>query len=173
MLRSIARGSPGTIWRRIYNVPNPAAGVDITFNVPPHRAWQLLGVSVTLTASAIAGNRLPSLTLRDSANVPLAQIVSPTAITANLAPRVSWVTGAGAANVVAASFATLTLPTPWYMLPAESLTITGHTDAGDTWSNCRVTVIETNTGDPDYIDSIAQGIMDHGQAIFELVNGER
>lgn len=173
MLRQIARGSPGTLWRRIYNVPNPAAGVDIAFAVQPHRAWQLLGVSVTLTASASAGNRLPSLILRDAANVTLAQIVSPTAITATLAPRVSWVTGVGAANVVAATFATLTLPAPWYMLPGESLTITGHTDAGDTWTNARVTVLETNTGDPDYIDSLAQGIMDHGQAIFELVNGER
>lgn len=170
MLRSIARGSPGTIWRRIYSIANPAAGVDITVPVPPHRAWQLLGVSVTLTASASAGNRLPALTLRDASNVTLAQIVSPTAITATLAPRVSWVTGLGAANVVAASFATLTLPTPCYMLSAESLTITGHTDAGDTWTNCRVTVIETNTGDPDYIGALERGILDHAQAIYELVH---
>lgn len=169
MLRTIARGSPGTLWRRIYSVPNPGAGNDITVPVPAHRAWQLLGVSVTLTASAIAGNRLPALTLRDGSNITLAQITSPTAITANLAPRVSWVTGVGAANVVAASYAILTLPSPWYMLDAESLTITGHTDPGDTWTNARITVLETNTGDPDYIGSIERGILDHAEAITELI----
>lgn len=170
MLRQIARGYPGTLWRRIYTIPPTAAGVDITYSVPPHRAWQLLGVSVTLTASPTAGNRLPSLILRDNEQVTLAQIVSPTAITANLAPRVSWVTGAGAANVVAASFATLTLPTPWYMTPGESLTITGHTDPVDVWSAGRITVLETNTGDPAFEESIERNILDRIAAFDALID---
>lgn len=170
MLRQIARGSPGTLWRRIYNVANPGANNDITVPVPAHRYWDLLGVSVTLTADATAGNRLPALSLLDASGVVLAEIVSPTAITANLAPRVSWVPGLGAANVVAASFATMPLPSPCYMGPAESLTITGHTHTGDTWTNCRVTVLEVQQGDPDYIDAIGRGILDHAEAISELIN---
>lgn len=170
MLRTIARGAPGTLWRRIYSVPNPGANVDITFPVPAHRYWELLGVSVTLTADSTAGNRLPALSLLDASGVVLAEIVSPTAITATLAPRISWVPGVGAANVVAATFAVLTLPSPCYMGPAESLTITGHTHSGDTWTNCRVTVLETNTGDPDYIGAIAQRIEDHAEALYELTH---
>lgn len=171
MLRQIARGAPAPLWRKIYAVPNPGAGNDITISVEPHKAWQLLGVSVTLATSSTAGNRLPALTLRDAGNITLASIVSPTAITASLAPRVSWVTGVGAANVVAASFAVLTLPTPWYMLPGESLTITGHTHASDAWTDCRLTVLETNTGDPQYRANLEQGIVEHAQAIAELSEG--
>jgi hypothetical protein len=131
----------------------------------------VLGVSVTLNASATAGNRLPALSLLDASGVVLAEIVSPTAITANLHPRVSWVPGIGAANVVAATFATLLLPSPCYMGPGESFTVTGHTNASDTWTDCRLTVLEVNTGDIDYIGAISQGIADHAQAIAELVEG--
>lgn len=168
MLRTIARGSPGTLWRRIYSIASPAAGVDITVPVPAHKAWQLLSVSVKLTASAVAGNRLPALTFKDSDGVTTGIIASPTAITANLAPTFAWMPGIGAAVVVAASYGVLTLPDPCYMLPQESFTITGHTDPGDAWSLCRVQVLETNTGDPDYIQSIQRDVYDHAEALYEL-----
>lgn len=168
MLRAVARGTPGTLWRRIYNVPNPAAGADVAFAVPAHKAWQLLGVSATLTASAIAGNRFPALTFLDVGGIPLGKIACPTAIVASDAPVVSWLPGVGAATVVPAAYASLTLPADWYMLTQESLTLTGHTDVGDQWSNIRVTVLETNTGDPDYIANLARGIEDHLDAIAEL-----
>lgn len=170
MLREVARGAPGTLWRRIYNVPAPAAGVDVTFPVPQHRAWRLLGVSARLAASAVAGNRFPTLTLLDSSGVSLGKIASPTAVTATLTNDVSWLPGVGAATVVAAAYSALTLPEEWYMLPAESLTITGHTGVADQWSNIRVTVLETNTGDPDYIAAGARRIEDHIESLYELTH---
>lgn len=170
MLRAVARGTPGTLWRRIYNVPNPAAGAGVTFPVPAHKAWQLLGVAATFTASAVAGNRLPSLTLTDVDGTALARIASPTAVTANLAPVVTWTPGVGAATVVAASYASLTLPESWYMLPQEKIVLAGGTDTGDQWSNVRVVVLETNTGDPDYIAAIGQGITDHAEALYDLTH---
>lgn len=169
MLRAIARGAPGTLWRRTYDVAAPGAGLDVSFPVPQHRVWQLLGVTVKLTASAVAGNRVPTLTLTDVGGIPLVRIPSPTAITATLAPIVSWTPGLGAAVVVPAVSAALTLPEAWYMMPQEQVQITGHTNAGDTWTQIRVTVIETNWGDPAYIDSIDRNIRDRIEALHELV----
>lgn len=169
-LRAVARGAPGTLYRRIITVADPGAGVDVSVPVPPHKAWHLLGVASVLTASAAAGNRFPKLTLLDAGGVTLGAIASPTAITANLAPSVSWLPGTGAAVVVAASYATLTLPGEWYMQPGESLTLSGHTDAGDAWSAIRVTVLETDTGDPAYIGSLEQRIADHLEALRELLD---
>lgn len=168
MLRQIARGAPGTLWRRILSPANPAAGAGVTVAVPQHRAWQLCSVSATLTASAVAGNRLPALDLIDPSGTTLVKIASPTAITATLAPRVTWVPGVGAATVVAASYAVLTLPDRWYMQPGESLTITGGTDPDDQWSAVRLVFLETNTGDPAYGLSVEQQIRDHWEAIHSL-----
>lgn len=171
MLRTIARGNPSPAWRRVLRVPNPAAGVDVTVNVPGQRYWQLLGVACRLTASAVAGNRFPALTLRDTDGITLAKIASPTAITAALAPDVTWTPGVGAATVVAASYVALTLPEHWYMAPQESLTITGHTGVADQWSNVRVTIIETIPGDPVFESNLEASIMDHWRAIHELTVG--
>lgn len=168
MLRQIARGAPSVENLRTYNVPNPAANANVVFPVPGHRAWLLCAVSAKLTASAVAGNRVPLLTLGNAQGSILAQIGSPTAITANLAPTVSWVPGIGTPAVVAASFAALSLPSPWYMTAQDTVTISGTTDATDQWSAVRITVVEVNTGDPAFIDSLERGLEDRIEAAHEL-----
>jgi hypothetical protein len=169
-LRAIARGAPGTLWRRIYTVKNPGAGNDVTFPIPAHRAWELLGVAALLTPSGVAGNRRPVLTLRDSGNVTLAAVASPTLITAAQVTPVTWTNGQGAPVVVGGTAAWLPLPDDWYMMPSESLTVTGHTDPGDTWTNIRVTVLEVNTGDPAYVGSLERQVADHLEALYELTH---
>jgi len=168
-LRAVARGYPGPLWRNIVDVPSPAAGADVTVTVPGKRAWQLLAVTATLAASSTSGNRIPTLTLEDTFGVPLARIASPTAITASSSPVCSWTPGVGAAVVVVASMACLTLPADWYMQPGEQLTITGHTATNDQWSNVRVTVLETYVGDAAAERNREQAIYDHWSALQDLI----
>lgn len=172
MLRAVARGAPGTLWRRIYRPPDPAAGADLTFPVPAHRAWQLLAVTCKFTASAVAGTREPALILADSDGTPLVESLISFNITAGLAPVCSWFVGAGGENGDQAAAITASLPIPWYMMPAESIKIIGHTDVGDTITATRITVLEVNTGDVAYERGLARGIADHLDAIVELYRTE-
>ena len=168
-LRTIARGTPAPEWRNIYTVPNPSAGSDVSFAVPSKRAWRLLGVAATLTASSTAGNRVPTLTLTDATGVPLARIASPTNVVATDAPVCSWTPGVGAAVVIPATMVCLTLPGAWYMQTQEIVKITGHTATDDQWSNIRITVLETYIGDAVATLNREQAIQDHWTALTDLL----
>ena len=167
-LRTIARGVPSAAWRRIITIPTPAAGADVTIPVPQAKAWQLLNVAATLTASATAGNRHPLLSILDAGGVAWYRNGKTANVTANTTANLYWAAGVTGETVAPAGDTILPLTDPTYLLPGESITITGHTDAADQWSALRVVVLETNIGDEWAQRNIEQATVDHMQAAIDL-----
>lgn len=170
MLRQIARGSPGTLWRRIIHVADPPAGTDITIVVPPHRAWQLLAVNFVLTASSHVANRYPYFEHLDNDNNDLLNVIVGGAVVANGNAEVTFAAGFGTVTTPLANTAIGPLPTPWFALPGETILIGGSGDSADQVGQASLTVLETNTGDPDYIGSLERRILDHVDALHALTH---
>lgn len=169
-LRAIARGVPGAEWRRIIDVPAPGAGHDVTVRVPGKKVWRLLSVSCLFTASGVAGNRNLVLALNESSGIAVVTVPILTTITAGLARVLSWSAGLGVSVAGSGTAVALPLPNPWYMAATESITISGHTDAGDVFTSVRAVVIETNDGDIIHERNIEQSIVDHARALYDLTH---
>lgn len=169
-LRTLARGVPAPEWRRIVDVVNPGAGLDVSIPVPSKKAWRLLSVSCTFVAAAVAGNRNLVLASVDAGGVPLVAVPALASITSGQTRQLTWATGVGATVTGAGTGLVLPIPDPWYLLPGETITIVGHTDAGDAFSAIRVVVIETNTGDVVHEREMQQAIIDHYAALHDLLH---
>lgn len=172
-LRNIARGVPGPVWRRIIPIPPSTGSAAVTVKVQGKRAWEIQSVSGLFTASATAGNRLPTVSLIDADGGALWSVQIAAAIVASTSRSVSWSAGLGAANTGAGSVTSLPLPTSAFALPGEALVIGGNTDAADTITAGRLVVIETYTGDEIHESNAEQQIVDHWHALYELYEQRR
>src|SRR5258705_12693889 len=97
-------------WRRsriVVPVVSPAAGADWSFPVPAGHVYRLLAVRALFTASAVAANRVPVLTLGDEGQAIVSISVAAN-ITANQAITLSW----GHVAAALAVRVTQTLPLP-------------------------------------------------------------
>lgn len=168
MLRAIARVGTGPIQKRVINAPSPAAGANFSFRVPGGKAWQLLAVRATFAASAQAANRDVVLTLNDGTGLTSVTVPTVAAITAGLTRNITWA-NVGVNLTGTTTAITLPLPSPWYMLPDETVVITvGSIDAGDQLSGVRIVVLETNTGDTYAAYDGAHAMRDHLEALIEF-----
>lgn len=161
------------MWRRILTIPPSTGPTAVTVKVPGKRAWEILSVSALFTASAVAGNRLPTLSQVDADGGALWSVQIGAAIIASGAKAVSWSAGLGVSNAGAGAVTSLPLPAPAYALPGEALTLGGTTDAADTITASRLVVIETYTGDEIREDNAEQQIIDHWHALYELYRDRR
>jgi hypothetical protein len=58
---------PGTGNTVPVTVANPAAGTNFTLTVPAGKVWRLLTLAFSLTTSAVVGNRIVRMIIRDAA----------------------------------------------------------------------------------------------------------
>lgn len=131
----------------------------------------MLGVACTFTAANVAGNRDIVLKVIDNDGNALVVVPILAPIILNTAKDIAWYTGLGATVTGPGADLALPLPLPLYMFPGETITITGHTNAGDTFTKVRATVIETYTGDAIHQLNTEQAIRDHAEALHELIVG--
>lgn len=121
----------------------------------------------TFVASAQAANRDVVLTLNDGTGLTSVTIPTVAAITAGLTRNITWA-NVGTNLTGATTALTLPLPSPWYMLPDETVVITvGSIDAADQLSGIRIVVLEVNTGDVYAAYEGAAKMRDHLDALIE------
>lgn len=168
-LRALARGTPAPEWRRIVDVPNPAANANVTIPAEAKRAWRLLAVSTTLVAAAVVANRDVVLAHIDASNVALASVPITASITTGQTRRITWAAGIGATVVGSGAALVLPLPEPWYVMPGESLVISGANNAADQFSATRLVVVECYTGDAVANLNREQMIVDRWTALHDLI----
>jgi len=118
-------------------ITNPAAGADWSVTVPTGARWELVSASMLYTASAVAANRQPRLTVDDGTNIVF-EGPSVAAITAGLAIRESWGAGAGgpvSADITTGGAVSSGLPNDLYLEGGWRVrSSTGAIDGGDTWT---------------------------------------
>lgn len=132
--------------------------------------WRLLGVSCLFTGAAVAGNRAIALSILDASGVPLYVAEVPAFLTISQARTISWAAGVGVGYAGAGVGIVLPLPDPCYLFPGESITLTGHTNAGDTFTKTRAVVVETYNGDAIADANLEQSLRDHAEAIYRLTH---
>ena len=139
----------GAGWPQQIGITTPGAGTDFVMTVPTNARWEIVGVSMRLTASAAVANRLPRLIIDDGSNT-LFEAPAPAAITAGQAMRVSWGAGAGGPVVFdSTSPGAYSSPIPNDIyLPAgfRVLSQTGGLDVADQWAAGNMLVREWNQG---------------------------
>lgn len=110
---------------QIRSFPVPGAGNEFVITVPGHEDWRLLAVTTALTTSAVAGNRLSSLSITDqtltACLLPIGQVVGPSA-----SVFLSWVADLGMGPLpaglptLAGSIPPIVLPGGWRIASATS-----------------------------------------------------
>lgn len=117
---------------------NPAAGAEFSVTVDQNTRVRLISVTATLTASAAAANRVPSLVLDDGVDI-LGRFPAGT-ITALQAPTITW--AAVGSQFGAAASGALVVPIPCeFAVLLEGFRIrslTNAIDAGDQYSAVNV-----------------------------------
>lgn len=132
---------------RTLQLPNPAAGSDISTAVDPADRVRLLAVTAVLTTSATVANRLVGLRFQDVNGLTYFEQDLEADQAASRVIRYSWARGAGvSANTALTGEVSLTGGLPWLMLEADDRleTNTRNIDAADQWSDI---VIRYEPGD--------------------------
>lgn len=112
-------------------VTNPAAGADFSFTLPSNRA--ILSIAATLTTSATAGNRTPSVQLKDSGGHVLFTLSSAVVQAASTTDVYQWVPSA--VNQAATSPFMLAFPSGMVVPSGGTIaSVTSGILAGDQWS---------------------------------------
>jgi len=136
-LREYSPGVP-----KIISVAAPGAGVETIATCPGGKIWDVKALTLTLTTSAVAGNRRPALVL-DDGTTQAARLQSGVVTIASNATPYSWVetyaVSSGASNVG------VTDPMPEFLTLASGWrlrTLTNALDPGDTWTAITLMVVE-------------------------------
>jgi len=126
---------------RAFAVGNPAAGADWTTTVPANTQWILRSVYALLATDAVAPVREAALQIKDGGGVRLMLSNSIDTVAASTNSNISWFPASGA--VTDARFNLGVIPPEYRLLPGWTIsTSTLNLDAGDQWSNIRLTVEE-------------------------------
>jgi hypothetical protein len=137
----VRKGHYAVLQRRVFVLPNPAAGAEFIAKVPNAAAWRIDSFQAQFVTSAAIANRVPHFTITDGQghsvyNVPASgnQVAGTT------------VQYSGAPDSVAANFdnaVVITLPEP--VILQENWTFQSLTtviDVGDQWSKVTLVVRE-------------------------------
>lgn len=124
-----------------FNGTDPAAGSEISEQVPTNARWRLISMAYVLVASAAVANRIPILSINGGSG-PVYQVASGVAVTASQTAQYR-----AAAGVPFLTIDTLryTLPLPVDLLLSQDCiigTITTAIDAGDNYGVPRLLVEE-------------------------------
>jgi len=127
---------------RVERGTDPAAGVEVSEQVPGGRWWQLLSMRVSLVTDANVANRLVGLTFDDGTTTYL-EMIHTTAQAASVTRSHSWGPGLGF-QVGSASGYFSPLPTPPLILgPGHRIrTVTVGLQAGDNYAAPALYVVD-------------------------------
>lgn len=131
---------------RVVQVPKPALGADWSTTVPAGKTWGIRLARATLTCSAAAATRVPSLDLSDGTTTfaaipPVETLVASDVASLTWLESVSYVLNVTPSKYLVQPIPALTL---WPGYTIASLTTA--LDAGDQWSGVVLYVIETMIG---------------------------
>ena len=171
VLKLLADDWPEAAVVRSFTPPNPAAGADFTVTVPGEACWAVFSITATLTTSVAVANRVPVFRITDGTNT-LQRYPSPANITASLTTLISLLPELGyTSSAITQNTLTFGLP-PLYLVAGQQIAVTtALLDAADQWSGINVTVLEMYHGEREHERSIANAIVNHYEAVIDLVEG--
>lgn len=169
MLRAIARGRPSPVWRRYLSPTDPAPGANLVIPAATGRVQHVLSITCLFSASVAVAARDVILAHLDGDNRPIGTWPLTASLAASDTKVISWQAGLGALLVGSSDQIAVPLAPLTYVFPGESLIIAGTNDADDQISAVRGVVIETDNGDTAYEDATQQSIVDHANAIRDLI----
>ena len=129
-----AEYSAQSAWRRIrslISVPNPAAGADWSYSIPPSTIVHLFTITAQLVTSAVVANRTPVLSV-SIGGVSIYTDPSEVTVTASSTRIYSYANGVN--SLSAGNAARGGIPDLWLETGAVISVATGGIDAGDQWS---------------------------------------
>lgn len=114
---------------------NPAAGAEVSVDLPANEIWEIDMVQMTLTASASAANRVPTLNFLPG-GIPFISRANTTNITANQAVTILWIRGGTTAVITAAALHEVALPANIRLSQQSDITtLTSGIQVGDQYSD--------------------------------------
>lgn len=136
--------------QQIVPVAAPGAGQELIVLPRAGEDWRILGITYTLTTSAVVANRTSTLVVDDQTGQGFR--LQPGSVQAATAATIySWVCDLGYVSP-AATFGLLSIGIPPVILPTgwRIRTLTNNLDVGDAYSN--VTVFFERMDEPPYLD---------------------
>lgn len=126
--------------RRMFSIPNPAAGAEISITVPAGVTWELISLIAVFTASAVVATRRPRLQVTDGTTAGV-RVSANTNATASQVLSYGWLQDV--ANVSVGTDGTTAIPhltlEPGWIVSTSTIAI----DPGDQWSAIGGLIIET------------------------------
>jgi hypothetical protein len=124
-----------------FNGTDPAAGVEISEQVPTNARWRLISMAYLLVASAAVANRIPILSINGGSG-PVYQVATGIAVTASQTAQYRAASGVPFLTIDTLRY---TLPLPVDLFLSQDCiisTLTTALDAGDNYSLPRLLVEE-------------------------------
>lgn len=125
---------------RVVNLPNPAAGADLTFTVPGDQIWRPISLRALLTTAIAVANRAVRLTVaiggEEITRIPAAAVQAGSLAVVYTAAR----TGHSTSLVADGATAVIGIPELVLMGGTTISTSTANLQAADQWSGVRIAV---------------------------------
>jgi hypothetical protein len=171
VLRALAEDWPAPFVYRTVPVTQPALGANFTVTPAGEATWALVALRATLTTSAAAANRAPTLNVTDGTST-LWSVEAGATQAASLTVTYSWVTEYPAFPTTVVGGVLVVPMAPTYLAPGMALAgATALIDANDQWSGITATVLECFTGHVERERALADTITDRAQALAGILEG--
>lgn len=140
LLRILARHTPGPYTHEVRAQPQPAAGANPSIvTVPGGQIWRTEFIHARIQTSAVAGSRLPLITIDDQTNI-VGEFTTPNAIGPNSTNRATW-GNFGAYAVDAVIGGSIIILPPIVLWPGWRIALTyPNLDAADQISQYTITI---------------------------------